>query len=286
MPYEESFTPGLAIELPGRLPINMEATELNALFTSCMPKLARSARRMMRNAQDSDDVLQEGLLSAFQKLHQFQGRSQFSTWLHSIVRNAAKMHLRKMGSCRLASIAPEASEHSGVLLENVSDPKPNAEERCAKDERSRILRSTLTELPSSYRSVIQLCDIEGLDGKDAAATLGMSMSSLKTCLHRARRLVSKKIQLIHIPENRWQRGREAAIRQQTIQLELGRQESLNGEHRTRHVERPQLHSSVQGKADTIGVRHDYEGRNHESRCMDHAVAGRDSAECSLSHAAY
>jgi len=48
----------------------MNVSELDALFAACMPTLAGSARRMMRAAQDSKDVLQEGLLSAFQKLHQ------------------------------------------------------------------------------------------------------------------------------------------------------------------------------------------------------------------------
>jgi RNA polymerase sigma-70 factor (ECF subfamily) len=188
----------------------MDDNALDRLFASCMPKLARTARQMLRNAQDSEDVLQEGLLSALQKLHQFQGRSKFSTWLHSIIRNEAKMHFRKMGSRQFYSIDQESSEQPGLFLENACDPKPDAEEACAENERSRILRTTLTQLPPMYRSVLQLCDIEGLGGRDAAATLGMTMSSLKTCLHRARRLVSNKIQQRYLPGANDARGRGAS----------------------------------------------------------------------------
>ena len=55
---------------------------------------------MLRNPQDCEDALQEGLLLAFRNLNQFQGRSKFSTWLHSIVRNAARTHVRKRNAGR------------------------------------------------------------------------------------------------------------------------------------------------------------------------------------------
>ncbi len=57
-----------------------------------------------------------------------------------------------------------------------------------KNERSQILRDMLLEVSPGHRSVIQLCDIEGLDRKDAAARLGMTISGLKTRLHRARKV--------------------------------------------------------------------------------------------------
>lgn len=192
--HEDRFTPGSELQGSQTLPVGLSHAELDQLFASCLPKLAMAARRMMRNPQDSEDILQDGLLSAFENLDQFEGRSKFSTWLHTIVRNAAKMHVRKASSRPLCSLEHDSSDENGLLLENViPDLQPNPEQICSQRERSRILRTILRELPSRYQCVIQLCDIEGLEGKDAAAKLGMSLNSLKTCLHRARRLVSRKI---------------------------------------------------------------------------------------------
>lgn len=233
--YQENFSTGPAAQFVPALPIHMDDVALDELFASCMPKLARTARQMMRNAQDSEDVLQEGLLSAFQKLHQFQGRSKFSTWLHSIIKNAARMHMRRTSSYQIHSLEQVTSEQGSLSLESSSDRKPDTEERYAENERSRILRNALTQLPPSYQSVIQLCDIQGMGGGDAAARLGMTRSSLKTCLHRARRLVCKKIRLSYLPEDHCFQGAGPADVPRTKPPEFGPRRRQCKEYENRHM---------------------------------------------------
>lgn len=191
---EEQYAPSLEIQQPPTLPVDMDDTQLGELFASCIPRLKKTAKQILRNSPDSEDVLQEGLLSAFQNLSQFQGRSKFSTWLHTIVKNAAKMHVRKMAARHFFSVEDELSESNGILLEKrfrASTPGP--EEMCSRKERSRILRMALRGLPPIYKRVIELCDILGLDRRDAAETLGLSIPAVKTCLHRARRVASRRI---------------------------------------------------------------------------------------------
>jgi RNA polymerase sigma-70 factor, ECF subfamily len=172
----------------------MNEAELDTLFACCMPKLARAARHMVRTVQDSEDILQEGLLSAFLKLRQFQGRSQFSTWLYSITRNAAKMHARQISTHPHVSMEGDPSGTDKAFLEKAFlDMRPNPEESCAQKECSGILLSTLRYLPPMYKRAIELGDMQGLDQREAAAILGVSLAALKTCLHRARRLVCKKM---------------------------------------------------------------------------------------------
>lgn len=180
-------------------PANLGKSELDRLFASCMPKLARAARHMLRNTQDSEDILQESLLSAFLHLHQFQNRAKFSTWIYSIMRNAAKMHLRKLASYRFCPIEWDGLSETSSLIENASDPHPNAEESYAHKERSEILKGKVSELPPAYQAAIQLCYIEGLDQRHAAVRLGVALPTLKTRLHRARHLISKKIRKSHRP---------------------------------------------------------------------------------------
>lgn len=169
-------------------------SQLNELLVASMPRLARVARRFVRNREDSEDVLQESLLSAFKHLDQFEGRSSFYTWMHSIIRNQAIMHVRKACVRRCFSIEDHVSEDGELLFESGVDPYPDVEETCAARERSGILRDVLTSVPRAHQAVIQVCDIEGLNCRDAAERLGVSLSGLKTRLHRARKLISKKIQ--------------------------------------------------------------------------------------------
>lgn len=190
--YEDNVVCGSRSDSSQAAPVDLSESELNQLFASSMPRLLRVAKRVMRNAEDSEDVLQDGLLSAFLKLDQFQRRAKFSTWMHSIILNTAKMHLRKSASHKCYSLDEQPENSMLHPFEAIPDRRPDAEQLCAEHERSQILRGMLSGLRSSHRAVIQLCDIEGLNGREAAARLGISISLLKTNLHRARRLVARK----------------------------------------------------------------------------------------------
>jgi len=189
----EVVTAGRAVGMPSFIAATVQASEVEELFTACMPRLAKTVRRLLRNTEDSEDVLQETLLSAFKNLHQFEGRSKFSTWLHSIVRNKAKMHLRRSGAHRCYSLEEVTNEQGELLLDVTPAVDPDAEEICLGKERSEILRRILLRLSPGHRLVIQLCDIEGLEGRAAAARLGLTISGLKTRLHRARKSVNRKL---------------------------------------------------------------------------------------------
>jgi len=188
----ENFAASPAVQMLS-IAATIPESDIEELFASCMPRLAKTARRLMRNTEDSEDLLQETMLSAFKNLHQFEGRSKFSTWLHSIVRNKAKMHLRKAGAHRCCSLEDVTNEHGELLLDVAPAVDPDAEATCLGNERSEILRRVLLRLSPGHRLVIQLCDIEGLEGKAAAARLGLTLSGLKTRLHRARKSVTRKL---------------------------------------------------------------------------------------------
>jgi RNA polymerase sigma-70 factor (ECF subfamily) len=181
------------------LPANMTHAELDDLFASCMPRLQRTARRMLRDPRDCEDALQEGLLLAFRKLDQFQGRAKFSTWLHSIVRNSALALARRIKS--RPQFAPDERSDEGVpWLEQLAvDPGPSPDHMCARREKSRILLGVMQELPARYHSSMRLCYLEGIELRDAAERLGITVAALKTNLFRARRLVTQRIRERYVP---------------------------------------------------------------------------------------
>ena len=111
-----------------------------------MPQFYRAAARMLQNAEDSEDALQNGLLSAFLHLDQFQGRSSLSTWVHSIVTNAARCICGKRSRLRTTSIADDIANEDGRRPDDVLiDSKPSPEEECAREEQSRMLRERMEE---------------------------------------------------------------------------------------------------------------------------------------------
>jgi len=169
-----------------------DRVELEELFVSNMPQFYRAAARVLQNPQDSEDALQNGLLSAFLHLDQFQGRSSLSTWVHSIVTNAARMQLRKRGRSRTTSINDDIADEDGWRSDDVLiDGKPSPEEECAQEERARMLRERMRHLSPAYRTVVQMCIVEGLLRREAAQRLGVPPGTVKARLHRACALLAK-----------------------------------------------------------------------------------------------
>ena len=88
---------------------------METLFRRYQRPLFQTALRVLGNAEDAEDALQDGLLSAFRNLKRFEGRSQFSTWLTRIVINAALMRRRSAKARRrsgLPMMAPTPSRSS------------------------------------------------------------------------------------------------------------------------------------------------------------------------------
>jgi RNA polymerase sigma-70 factor, ECF subfamily len=189
------------VEREGILPIDMSETELNELFAYCIPKLKKTTRRMLRNQADWEDALQDGLLLAFRNLHQFQGRSAFLTWLHSIVRNSSRVHYRKAAAHPTVSLEPALADQSTPLPESqLMQMRPSPEETCIRRERSDILRTATRELPVKYRRAIKYFHLLGLGEIETARRLGMTNAALKSQLHRSRRILTHRIRQLHLPD--------------------------------------------------------------------------------------
>ena len=167
---------------------------LDDLFVSNSPGLYQTAFRILSNSHDAEDAVQDGMLCAFRNLAQFGERAKFSTWLHRIVINASLMRLRKRKS------RPEFPLNLIVSTDDVVVPEidavsadPDPEAQCAYVEEQQIISRALLDLPSQFRSAIELCEIEELPIKEAGQKLGIPESTLKARLFRARRALKAAI---------------------------------------------------------------------------------------------
>ena len=170
--------------LPQQVNGNREALE--ELFSRYRGRLYNTAFRVLRNPEDAEDALQEGLLSAFRKLDTFEGRSQFSTWLTRIVFNAAAMQIRRRRPEVVTSIDDQSGPGQQPWAHRIPDGRANPEEIYAQQERRQIVGRCLQSLPAPYRHAVRLCIVQGLNIREAAEALGLPIGTLKNHLHRAK----------------------------------------------------------------------------------------------------
>jgi RNA polymerase sigma-70 factor (ECF subfamily) len=151
-------------------------------------RLLLVARRILRNEEDAQDAVQDAFLSAFKDIGSFQGRSLLGTWLHRIVVNAALYRLRSRQRHPERSIE-DLLPHFGEGEHQIDPPAPwpgSADTILQQRESCELVRRCIDQLPDTYRTVLLLRDIEGLDTEETAQMLSTSAGVVKTRLHRAR----------------------------------------------------------------------------------------------------
>src|ERR1700691_5529698 len=149
-------------------------------------KLLRIAQSVTRNREDSQDVVQEAFLKAYQNLAAFREDSKFSTWLIRITVNQSLMKLRKQRSTREASLDDDFQAKGDILPKEVIDWAPNPEQLYWASELRDILTKCLEELSPILRMVFVLRDIEGLTIDQTVEVLNVSETAVKARLWRAR----------------------------------------------------------------------------------------------------
>lgn len=159
-------------------------------------RLFRAARAIMRSDSDAEDVVQAGYVKAFTHLDSFRGDAQLSTWLTRIVLNEALGRLRgKRPTVGIEQIDIESSRGGGqVILFPTNAPPSDPETEMSRMEVRKILERAVDELPAPFRAVFVLRDIEGMSIEETASQLDIKPETVKTRLHRARRLLRGAIE--------------------------------------------------------------------------------------------
>ena len=160
--------------------------DLEGVISRYSPVLFRVARRRLRNIEDAEDAVQDALLSACKHIGQFEGRSQLSTWLTSIVTNTARMKLRQHSAHEMLSLDQKQETDGASFANKLKDIKPNPETICAQNEMDKTLRQALAQLSPKLRQAIQMRDLDGYSTREAAEALGISTNSLKARVTRGR----------------------------------------------------------------------------------------------------
>lgn len=154
--------------------------------------LVRVARRVTPCNEEAEDIVQEALLRAYRNLPRFRGEARMSTWLQTIVLNAAREWLRQQKNILLLPIE-RPGDAEGAPFE-FPDPGRTPEECCQQSEMQRILRSELRKLSAGYQRAVQLCIFEEASQRDAARELEVSVVAIKARIFTAKRLLREAVE--------------------------------------------------------------------------------------------
>jgi RNA polymerase sigma-70 factor (ECF subfamily) len=152
-------------------------------------RLYRVARSVLRDDAEAEDIVQETYVSAFRNLGGFRGEARLSTWLTRIALNQATDRLRRKRPQVALSVIDDAENRAeGSLMSLFTGQTAADPERAAsRAEIRRLVESAIDALPTPFRTVFVLREIEGMSIEETAAELDIKPETVKTRLHRARR---------------------------------------------------------------------------------------------------
>jgi RNA polymerase sigma-70 factor (ECF subfamily) len=157
-------------------------------------RLYRAARAVLKNEHDVEDVMQQAYINAFTHLHQFEERSQFSTWLIRIGLNEAFARRRKVQAAESREErGSHVSDDRQEVIDAVASMQPDPERQAYARELHRVLEDAVDALPDTYRTVFMLRDVEGLSTSETGEGLGLGEEAVKTRLHRARAMIRRAV---------------------------------------------------------------------------------------------
>lgn len=156
-----------------------ESGAFDAIVDAHFEPLGKLVARLLGWRGEAQDVLQETFLVAYERLPQFEGRSQLRTWLAAIAIRVARRSLRRR-RFRFWATAPEIAVASDCEME--------------QGERAEQLRMAIAGLGDSLREVVVMHYLEGKSIAATAEILGLRVNTVEVRLHRARKLLGESLE--------------------------------------------------------------------------------------------
>jgi RNA polymerase sigma-70 factor (ECF subfamily) len=167
---------------------NGDEQALEIFFKRYSGHLYNVAHRILGEGADSEEVIQDVFWTAYRKAKSFKGNSKFSTWLYRLTVNAAlgRIRGRRKYAAAYEEVLPRFQKDGHHKISPVVDWSDTLEMEVSRGEIKKLLGAALDRLKPVDKAVIVLSDLEGLADKEIAAAVKLSVSAVKTRLHRAR----------------------------------------------------------------------------------------------------
>ncbi|HRU06651.1 MAG TPA: sigma-70 family RNA polymerase sigma factor [Candidatus Brocadiia bacterium] len=162
-----------------------EVAAFDRLTLKYQDRVYTLAYRLTGNPEDALDVAQEAFLKAFRSLSGFHGASRFYTWIYRIVVNTA-ISWRRSGASRPRPLSLGDGDEGAAAVESA---EPDPVESAQNAEETRLVEEAIAGLDAEHRAILVLRDVEGKNYDEIACILDCPRGTVKSRLHRARRLL-------------------------------------------------------------------------------------------------
>ncbi len=153
-------------------------------------RLYRIARAVVRNDSEAEDIVQEAYIRAFTNLAEFRGDSTLATWLSRIVLNEALGRVRRgHPTADMTSLENRSPSQAEIIPFPLASPQLDPERTMAQRQIQLMLERAIDDLPNDFRIVLVARVIEEMSVEETATLFGLRPETVKTRLHRARKLL-------------------------------------------------------------------------------------------------
>jgi RNA polymerase sigma-70 factor (ECF subfamily) len=171
-----------------------DVASFEALMRRNNPRLFRVARSILKDEAEAEDALQEAYVQAYRNIGGFRGEAEMGTWLTRIVINQALMQLRRRKREQVVVPLRRSDPDRDVQEANVADPRAESPaDMTLRGEVRKIIERRIDELPTAFRTVFVMREVEEMTVDETAECLGIPAATVRTRLFRARALLREAL---------------------------------------------------------------------------------------------
>ena len=168
------------------MPQVCETLDAGALFETYHDRIYRYVLRLVKNPAEAEDLTQDTFLRAYRGRDSLREPEAVRGWLYRIATDVSLDRLRQ----HVSTVSIDGEEGT-ALTKAIASRSPSVLEMTERKETSLCVQRCLDVLPDSYRAVILLHEVYSLTAAQMAELLGVTVTTVKIRLHRARRRLQK-----------------------------------------------------------------------------------------------
>ena len=153
--------------------------------------------RMVRDQEETQDLVQEAFIKAYNALSSFNKQYSFSTWLFKIASNNCIDHLRKK-RLSTTSIDTPIETKDGSITQDIPDSSYSPEMDIIRNEMITTIHDAIDQLPEKYREVINLRHKQDRSYDEIAIELELPIGTVKARIFRAREILKKALSKMNL----------------------------------------------------------------------------------------
>lgn len=151
------------------------------------------AYRMAGNAADAEDLTQETFVKAYRFFHRYRRDMPFDNWLYRIMSNLHVDMIRRKPKAHIRSLDEPLQFQEGEAQMEIRDESEGPEDLALSSELDSEMQKALNTLSKDFRMTVILSDIEGLSYEEVSEAMGCSIGTVRSRLHRGRKLLREKL---------------------------------------------------------------------------------------------